>query len=130
MKIEDLEKDKGKKRKAPSTVPRSIPVRKSARKSFASQVKSKTGGTTTSAEASSLKSKRRPTSAERLAENRLESFSSREIIPERSVDLKSEDTWGYLEVIKRDILRKLSQVLEDTFLRSERVLCGSTRRDD
>ncbi|KAL0854619.1 hypothetical protein Bca101_059771 [Brassica carinata] len=53
VEIEDLEKDKGKKRKAPSTVPRDIPVRKSARKSFVSQVKSHTGGTTTHAEASS-----------------------------------------------------------------------------
>ncbi|KAL0716516.1 hypothetical protein Bca4012_065838 [Brassica carinata] len=80
VEIEDLEKDKGKKRKAPSTVPRDIPVRKSARKSFVSQVKSHTGGTTTHAEASSVKSKGRPTSAE----HRLESFSSRQIIPERS----------------------------------------------
>lgn len=78
-----------------------IPVRKLARMIFALQAKTQTGGTTSPAEASSAKSKRRPTSAERLAEHRLKSFSSRKIILERSVDLKSENTWGYLEVIKK-----------------------------
>ncbi|KAJ4906359.1 Uncharacterized protein Rs2_10017 [Raphanus sativus] len=61
--IEDLGKDKGKKRKAPSTIPLDIPVRKLARMIFALQAKTQTGGTTSPAEASSAKSKRRPTKA-------------------------------------------------------------------
>ena len=46
------------------------------------------------------------TSAERLTEQRYAGFASREIIPERSVDLNSEDTWGYLSIIKKGKLKK------------------------
>ncbi|KAF3530004.1 hypothetical protein DY000_02037498 [Brassica cretica] len=52
------------------------------------------------------KVKRGLTSAERLAEQRYASFASREIIPERSVDLNPEDTWGYLSIIKKGKLEK------------------------
>ncbi|KAF2552970.1 hypothetical protein F2Q68_00034433 [Brassica cretica] len=50
--------------------------------------------------------KRGLTSAERLAEQRYAGFASREIIPERSVDLNSEDTWAYLSIIKKGKLEK------------------------
>ena len=102
--VEDVEpsisvKEKEKKRKAPSSATQKNPVRKSTRKTSASGIKSQTKAKTTPAAAPSEKIKRGLTSAERLAEQRYASFASREIIPERSVDLNSEDTWGYLSII-------------------------------
>ncbi|KAF2573150.1 hypothetical protein F2Q70_00005168 [Brassica cretica] len=47
-----------------------------------------------------------PDPGERLTEQRYAGFASREIIPERSVDLNSEDTWGYLSIIKKGKLKK------------------------
>ncbi|KAF3609286.1 hypothetical protein DY000_02047026 [Brassica cretica] len=86
-------KEKEKKRKAPSSATQSNPVRKSTRKTSASGIKSQGKAKTTSGE-------------ERLAEQRYASFASREIIPERSVALSSEDTWGYLSIIKKGQLEK------------------------
>ncbi|KAF2547086.1 hypothetical protein F2Q70_00022041 [Brassica cretica] len=86
-------KEKEKKRKAPSSATQSNLVRKSTRKTAASGIKSRGKAKTTSR-------------AERLAEQRYESFASREIIPEHSVDLSSEDTWGYLNIIKKGQLEK------------------------
>ncbi|CAH8354305.1 unnamed protein product [Eruca vesicaria subsp. sativa] len=40
------------------------------------------------------------------ANQRYDSFSTREMIPERSVDLENDDTWGYLEIIKKGHLEK------------------------
>ena len=81
-------------------------MRKSTRKTSASEIKSQTKDKMTPAAAPSEKIKRGLTSAERLAEQRYASFASREIIPERSVDLNSEDTWGYLNIIKKGKLEK------------------------
>ncbi|KAF2597275.1 hypothetical protein F2Q68_00011467 [Brassica cretica] len=86
-------KEKEKKRKAPSSATQSNPVRKSTRKTSASGIKSQAKAKTTSG-------------AKRLAEQRYASFASREIIPERSVDLSSEDTWGYLSIIKKGKFEK------------------------
>lgn len=52
-----------------------------------------------------MKAIRRSANAELIAEQRYESFSSREIIPERLVDLEAEDTWGYLDIIKKGHLK-------------------------
>ncbi|KAF3493061.1 hypothetical protein DY000_02053752 [Brassica cretica] len=86
-------KEKEKKRKAPSSATQSNPVIKSTRKTSASGIKSQRKVKTTSG-------------AERLAEQRYASFDSREIILERSVDQSSEDTWGYLSIIKKGQLEK------------------------
>ncbi|KAF3496955.1 hypothetical protein DY000_02055666 [Brassica cretica] len=99
-------KEKEKKRKAPSSATQRNPVRKSTRKTSSSGIKSQTKAKITSGVAPSEKVKRGLTSAERLAEQRYASFASREIIPERSVDLNSEDTWGYLSIIKKGKLEK------------------------
>ena len=42
-----------------------------------------------------------------MAEQRYAVFSSREIIAEQVIDLKAEDTWGELEVIKKRHLEKI-----------------------
>lgn len=42
-----------------------------------------------------------------MAEQRYAVFSSREIIAEQVIDLKAEDTWGALEVIKKRHLEKI-----------------------
>ncbi|KAF2551669.1 hypothetical protein F2Q68_00036304 [Brassica cretica] len=86
-------KEKEKKRKPPSSATQSNPLRKSTRKTSVSGIKSQAKAKTTSG-------------AERLAERRYASFAFREIIPERSVDLSSEDTWGYLNIIKKGKLEK------------------------
>ncbi|KAF2620020.1 hypothetical protein F2Q68_00041223 [Brassica cretica] len=99
-------KEKEKKRKAPSSATQRNPVRKSTRKTSSSGIKSQTKAKITSGVAPSEKVKRGLTSAERLAGQRYASFASREIIPERSVDLNSEDTWGYLSIIKKGKLEK------------------------
>ncbi|KAL0759046.1 hypothetical protein Bca101_075196 [Brassica carinata] len=109
--VEDVEpsisvKEKEKKRKAPSSTTQSNPVRKSTRKTSASGIKSQTKAKTTPAAAPSEQIKRGLTSAERLTEQRYASFASREIIPERSVHLNSEDTWAYLSIIKKGKLEK------------------------
>lgn len=113
VEVEDVEllinlkgKHKGKRRKASSPAPKSNPVRKSARMTAASGFKSQTPTTTTPAQASSVKTKMRSTNTEEIVEQRYEIFSSQEIIPERSIDLKTEDTWGYLEIIKKGSLEK------------------------
>lgn len=43
-----------------------------------------------------------------MAKQRYESFSSREIILERLVDLEAEDTWGYLDIIKKGHLKSIA----------------------
>ncbi|KAL0827602.1 hypothetical protein Bca101_051280 [Brassica carinata] len=86
-------KEKEKKRKAPSSATQSNPVRKSTRKTSASGIKTQAKAKTTSGE-------------KRLAEQRYARFASREIIPECSVDLSSENTWGYLSIIKKGKLEK------------------------
>ncbi|KAF2620540.1 hypothetical protein F2Q68_00041218 [Brassica cretica] len=70
------------------------------------RIKSQTKAKITSGAAPYEKVKRGLTSAERLAEQRYASFASREIIPERSVDLNPEDIWGYLSIIKKEKLEK------------------------
>ncbi|KAG2270793.1 hypothetical protein Bca52824_065348 [Brassica carinata] len=105
--------------KAPSSATQKNPVRKSTRKTSASGIKSQTKAKTTPAAAPSEKIKRGLTSAERLAEQRYASFASREIIPERSVDLNSEDTWGYLkenpEEARLNFPEELSQAEQTEF---------------
>lgn len=79
---------------------RNHPKKKTARKSSIPKVvPSKTPTTTASAGGSKVKVSCRTANADLLSEQRYESFSSREIISERSVDLEADDTWGYLEVI-------------------------------
>ncbi|KAF2556292.1 hypothetical protein F2Q68_00015156 [Brassica cretica] len=103
-----IEVSSGEREKEKSSIisNQSNPVRKSTRKTSASGIKSQTKAKTTSSAAPFEKIKRGLTSAERLAEKRYAIFASREIVPERSVDLNSEDTWGYLSIIKKGKLEK------------------------
>ncbi|KAF2547574.1 hypothetical protein F2Q70_00021577 [Brassica cretica] len=127
--VEDVDpsisvKEKETKRKAPSLVTQSNPVRKSTRKTSASEIKSQTKDKTTPAAAPSEKIKRGLTSAERFAEQRYASFASREIIPERSVDLNSEDRWDYLSIIKKGKLEKTVTGLGGYIPDREGILCS------
>ena len=98
--IDLKKKARGKKRKATLLMQRANPLRETSRKSSVPEaVPSKTPTTTASAGGSKVKVSCRTANADLLSEQRYESFSSREIISERSVDLEADDTWGYLEVI-------------------------------
>ena len=81
-------------------------MRKTARKSTPSVVETQTSTPPTMAEGSSTRVTRKSVNAEFVSEHRYESFSSREIIPERSVDLNAEDTWGFLDIIKKGHLER------------------------
>ncbi|KAF2607788.1 hypothetical protein F2Q68_00044738 [Brassica cretica] len=59
------------------------------------------------------KKRKAPSSATQSNPQRYASFASREIIPERSVDLSSEDTWGYMSIIKKGQLEKTVTGLGD-----------------
>ncbi|KAF2609329.1 hypothetical protein F2Q68_00043732 [Brassica cretica] len=97
---------KNKKRKATTSIQRNNPVRKTVRKSTPSVAETQTPAPPTIAEGSSTRTTRRSANAELVAEHRYESFSSREIIPERSVDLEAEDTWGFHDIIKKGHLER------------------------
>ncbi|WZZ80029.1 hypothetical protein YC2023_100601 [Brassica napus] len=97
---------KSKKRKAPTSIQRNNPVRKTARKSTSSVAETQIAAPPIMAEGSSTRVTRKSVNADLVAEQRYESFSSREIIPERSVDLNAEDTWGSLDIIKKDRLER------------------------
>ncbi|KAL0644396.1 hypothetical protein Bca4012_042686 [Brassica carinata] len=97
---------KGKKRKAPASIQRNNPVRKTARKSTSSVAETQKPAPPTMAEGSSTRVTRKSVNADLVAEQRYESFSSREIIPERSVDLNAEDTGGFLDITKKDHLER------------------------
>ena len=66
--------------------------RKTSRKSTPSVTETQTSTQPTVAEGSSTRATRKSVNAELMAEHRYESFSSREFIQERSVDLDAEDT--------------------------------------
>ncbi|KAG2250905.1 hypothetical protein Bca52824_081041 [Brassica carinata] len=97
---------KNKKRKATTSIQKNNPVRKTVRKSTPSVAETQTPAPLTIAEGSSTRTTRRSANAELVAEHRYESFSSREIIPERSVDLEAEDTWGFHDIIKKGHLER------------------------
>ncbi|KAF3521334.1 hypothetical protein F2Q69_00047029 [Brassica cretica] len=97
---------KNKKRKSTTSIQRNNPVRKTTRKSTPSVAETQTPAPPTVAEGSSTRTTRRSTNAELVAEHRYESFSSREIIQERSVDLEAEDTWGFHDIIKKGHLER------------------------
>ncbi|KAF2548067.1 hypothetical protein F2Q70_00021036 [Brassica cretica] len=100
-------KAKNKKRKATTSIQRNNPVRKTSRKSTPSVAETQSPTPPTVAEGSSTRTTRKSVNAELVAEHRYESFSSREIIPERSVDLDTEDTWGFLDIIKKGHLERI-----------------------
>ncbi|KAF3524131.1 hypothetical protein F2Q69_00049709 [Brassica cretica] len=111
--VEDVEllinikkKAKSKKRKAPSSIQRNNPLRKTTRKSTPSVTETQTSTPPTVVEGSSTRATRKSVNAELVVEHRYESFSSREIIPEKSVDLDAEDTWGFLDIIKKSHLER------------------------
>ncbi|KAF2542312.1 hypothetical protein F2Q68_00029209 [Brassica cretica] len=97
---------KSKKRKAPSSIQRNNPVRKTTRKATSSFAETQTAAPPTMTEGSSTRVTRKSVNADLVAEQRYESFSSREIIPERSVDLNAEDTWGFIDIIKKGHLER------------------------
>ncbi|KAF2605758.1 hypothetical protein F2Q68_00044736 [Brassica cretica] len=97
---------KSEKRKAPASIQRNHPVRKTARKSTPSVAETQTSTPPTMAEGSSTRVTRKSVNAELMAEHRYEIFFSKEIIPERSVDLNDEDTWGFLDIIKKGHLER------------------------
>ena len=80
--------------------------RKTSRKSTPSVTETQTSTQPTVAEGSSTRATRKSVNAELVVEHRYESFSSREIIPEKSVDLDAEDTWGFLDIIKKGHLER------------------------
>ena len=105
--IDLKKKAKGKKRKATLLMQRANPPRETSRKSSVPEaVPSKTPTASASVGGSKAKLSHKTANAKLLAEQRYESFSSREIIPERSIDLEADDMWGYLEVIRRGHLEK------------------------
>ncbi|KAG2281695.1 hypothetical protein Bca52824_052915 [Brassica carinata] len=111
--VEDVEllinikkKAKSKKKKAPASIQRNNHVRKTTRKSTPSVAETQTSTPPTVAKRSSTRATRKSVNAELVAEHRYESFSSRKIIPERSVDLDAEDTWGFLDVINKGHLER------------------------
>ncbi|KAF3595482.1 hypothetical protein DY000_02026329 [Brassica cretica] len=93
--------------KAPTSIQRNNPVRKTTRKSTPSVAETQTSTPPIMAEGSSTRVTRKSVNAKLVAEHRYESFSSREIIPERSVDLNAEDTWGFLDIIKKGHLERI-----------------------
>ncbi|KAF3534479.1 hypothetical protein DY000_02037005 [Brassica cretica] len=97
---------KSKKRKAPASIQRNNPVRKTTRKATSSFAETQTAAPPTMTEGSSTRVTRKSVKADLVAEQRYESFSSREIIPERSVDLNAEDTWGFIDIIKKGHLER------------------------
>ena len=99
-------KAKSKKRKAPSSIQRNNPLRKTARKSTPSVTETQTSTPPTVVEGFSTRATRKSVNAELVVEHRYESFSSREIIPEKSVDLDAEDTWAFLDIIKKGHLER------------------------
>ncbi|KAF3582525.1 hypothetical protein DY000_02030688 [Brassica cretica] len=100
--IDLKKKAKGKKRKATLLMQRANPPRETSRKSSVPEaVPSKTPTASASVGGSKAKLSRKTANAKLLAEQRYESFSYREIIPERSIDPEADDMWRYLEVIRR-----------------------------
>ncbi|KAF3534477.1 hypothetical protein DY000_02037007 [Brassica cretica] len=97
---------KSKKRKSPASIQRNNPVRKTGRKSTSSVAETQIAAPPTMAEGSSTRVTRKSVNADLVAEQRYESFSSREIILERSVYLNAEDTWRFLDIIKKGHLER------------------------
>ncbi|KAL0773446.1 hypothetical protein Bca101_038597 [Brassica carinata] len=63
-----------------------------------------------------------------MAEQRYAVFSSREIIAEQVIDLKAEDTWGALEVIKKRHLEKIVTGLVGYMLEVIREFYAGSRK--
>ena len=106
--LTDLKKKaKGKKRKVTPSMQRTNQERKTSMKSTVPEaVLSKTHTASASARESKAETSHKYANAELVAEQRYESLFSREIVPERFVDLESDDTWGYLEIIRKGHLEK------------------------